>query len=246
VIVGVEPPELLVSDQLTPCPYLPGQTARMPLRLPIRPLRRAEWAERLTQGDRRHGAVLYRTMCPECSACEPIRVDVARFVFSRNQRRVLRRVAREIEVEIGVPTVDKVRLDLYEKHLSGRALQTERHSAITPARFRSFLVESSCDAMEIRYLREGCVVGVAITDRTDRSLSAHYTFYDPDLSSLGLGTFSILTQIELCQRWELDHLYLGLYIADCKAMSYKARFLPHERLIDGVWRSFSKNDSLPR
>ena len=34
------------------------------------------------------------------------------------------------------------------------------------------------------------------------------------------------------------HLYLGLYIADNVHMSYKSRFQPNERLIDGRWVRF--------
>ena len=77
-----------------------------------------------------------------------------------------------------------------------------------------------------------------MTDRGERAMSAVYCYYDPSLPKLSLGTYSILKQLELCQRWDLDWLYLGLYIEGCDAMSYKARFQPHERLVDGTWTRF--------
>ena len=78
-------------DDTIRCPYLPTQTARLPLRLPIRHLRPAELAERLAAGDRRQGVLLYRPTCPTCSACEAIRLEVDRFQPSRTQQSVWRR-----------------------------------------------------------------------------------------------------------------------------------------------------------
>jgi arginine-tRNA-protein transferase len=52
------------------------------------------------------------------------------------------------------------------------------------------------------------------------------------------GTYSILKQIALCRSWGL--LYLSLYVIGCEPMRYKARYLPHERLIGGVWRRFDR------
>jgi arginyl-tRNA--protein-N-Asp/Glu arginylyltransferase len=35
-------------------------------------------------------------------------------------------------------------------------------------------------------------------------------------------------------------LYLGLFVAECSSMAYKARYLPHERLYDGQWVVFDR------
>ena len=58
----------------------------------------------------------------------------------------------------------------------------------------------------------------------------------------GDGTYSVLKQIELCKSWNLRYLYLGLYIAESERMKYKARFLPHQRLIDGTWQTFGRQN----
>ena len=84
------------------------------------------------------------------------------------------------------------------------------------------------------------MVGLAITDRGERALSAMYTAWDPAYEALSLGTYSILTQIALARKAGLDWVYLGLSIKDCAPMSYKTRFLPHERRIGGVWRRFER------
>ena len=53
--------------------------------------------------------------------------------------------------------------------------------------------------------------------------------------------YSILKQVELCRAWGLRYLYLGLYVADCRSMAYKAGYLPHERLLDGEWVRFDRS-----
>jgi arginine-tRNA-protein transferase len=233
-LIAATPPEVVVHDAPTPCPYLVGRTSRLPLRLPVRALKRSELETRLDVGDRRQGLLLYRTACPACRACEPIRLDVERFRPSRSQRRVLARGRREIEMEIGPlePTVEKV--NLYNRHKHGRELGSI-DDAIDIDGYRAFLGESCCDSFELRYRVRGKLIGAAIVDRGEMSLSAVYCFYDPAHSRLSPGTYSILEQVELARRWGLRWVYLGLFIADCTSMAYKAKFVPHERLLDDEW-----------
>jgi arginyl-tRNA--protein-N-Asp/Glu arginylyltransferase len=237
------PPELLVHDAPSTCPYLEGKTARLPLRLPIRALRRGEFDRRLVDGDRRQGLLLYRTHCPDCQACEPIRLSIARFKPNRAQRRVFRKGEAEITTELGLlePTLEKVRL--YNRHKHGRNLSAGEE-AIDPDGYRAFLGESCCDSFEIRYRHRGKLIGVAITDRSENALSAVYCYFDPDYGHLSPGTYSILKQVELARRWRLEYVYLGLYIADCDAMAYKGGFLPHDRRLDGVWVEYDRPDGI--
>ena len=238
-ILAGEPPELLVHDEPMACPYLPGRTARLPMRLPTRWLRPDEFDARLHVGDRRQGVLLYRTTCAECEACQPIRIDVVAFAPGRTQRRTFARGAEVIAVEIGPPEFSAERLALYNRHKQGRGLATD-DTPMDEQGYRSFLVDTCCDTFEIRYRVADQLIGVAIVDRARTSLSAVYTFYDPSFEPLSPGVFSILTQIELCRRWGLRYLYLGFYIEECPSMAYKRRFLPHERRIDGRWQVFNR------
>lgn len=244
LLVDRHPAELLVHDQVESCPYLPGQTARMPLRLPIRALRPTELDARLAAGDRRHGALFYRPSCDDCNACEAIRLDARDFPFSKSQRRTLARGDTLIHTSVGPPKVSDERVALYDAHRFGRRLAGDDTRAMESLAYQRFLVDRHCDAFELRFEHEGRLVGVAITDRAARSLSAVYCFYDPAVAQelkLGLGTYAILCQLRLCRDWGLHHLYLGLYIRGCAAMEYKARFRPHERLVDGAWKRFDRD-----
>lgn len=233
------PPEVLVYDKPGECAYLPEHTWHLPLRLPVRPLNRVELDRRLAMGDRRQGRTLYRPQCPDCHACQAIRIDAERFSPARTQRRVLRRGQAAIETEVGPVVSDAEHVWLYNRHKLERGLARREEDASVEL-YRLIFGETCCDTFEVRYRVAGELIGVALTDRAETSLSAVYTYFDPDHSALSPGVYSILQQIELCRQWGLRHLYLGLYVADCKAMSYKGRYLPHERLIDGQWREVAR------
>jgi arginine-tRNA-protein transferase len=135
--------------------------------------------------------------------------------------------------------LDETRVELSNRHKQLRELGD---GEIDLAGYRQFLVMTCCESFEIRYMLDDKLVGVALADRSTDALSAVYCFYDPSYEELSLGTYSILKQVELCRTWGLRYLYLGLYIGDCERMRYKARFLPHERLLDGRWVTVERAD----
>ena len=238
-ILNVIPPEVVVHDQEEACQYLPERRARQPLRLPLRGLTPAEFDARLEAGDRRAGRLLYTQACPACAACEPIRVDVRAFAPSRSQRRAQVKAQASVTTRTGPLEVDDRRVALYLEHLHQRGL-ARRAESIDARDYAAAFVASCVDGFELRYFIDGKMVGLAVTDRGERSLSAVYTYWDPAYEALSLGTYSILSQIALAREAGLDWVYLGLTIKDSPPMTYKTRFLPHERRIGGVWRRFDR------
>ncbi len=221
------------------CPYLPQRTARLPLRLPVRPLSHDEFAQCLEGGDRRQGLLLYRPTCPTCHACEALRIDVGAFTPNKTQRRIFRRGEGAFETQIGRPTLTAEKIALYNRHKIERHLLVSSELADRAA-YEEFLVDTCIDTVELSYRHAGRLVGVALADRARDALSAVYCFYDPAYGRFSPGTYSVLKQIALCRSWGLRYLYLGLYIADCPSMRYKALYVPHERLIAGEWRRFER------
>jgi len=141
-------------------------------------------------------------------------------------RRVLKRNAG-VDVSVGVPQPTQEKYHVYCRYL-----QTQ-HDDKTPADFSgfvSFLYTSPTDTLEISYRRSGRLVGVGIVDRVPTGLSSVYMYFDPQLSRLSPGTFSILWEIQYCRTLALPFYYLGYYVANCPSMSYKARYRPNEIL----------------
>jgi arginine-tRNA-protein transferase len=227
----------VVSDSHEECPYLPGQTARLPLRMPLTALSADEFDALLADGDRRFGPFLYRTTCPSCDACEPIRVPIGRFQPTRSQARALKKNP-DVDVRVLAPEVTRRHLEIYNRHQLERGL-SRTSEPIGEAEYRLHLVQSCVETREVRYLVDGRMVALSILDLGRTAASSVYHAFDPDYSARSLGVFSVLKEIALCKERGMKWYYLGLYVKDCRRLSYKAQYYPHERRIAGAWREYT-------
>lgn len=229
----------VVWDQVEECPYLEGQVARLPLRMPMAPVSPDEFDRMLETGERRSGRMVYRTQCPTCTSCEPLRVPVRRFRPTASQRRVLRRNEGQVRMEIGAPELTWERLQMYNRHKRERGL-AQGDEPLTAIGYRTWLMDTCTDTREIRYVVGGKLAAVSILDFGRSSASSVYHYFDPDQGRRSLGVYSALKEIELCGLLGLEWYYLGFYVAKCDRLNYKATYWPHQRRVDGRWVDFER------
>jgi arginine-tRNA-protein transferase len=226
----------------SPCGYLPDQTWRLEYEQ-VASLTPAEYMERLEQGWRRFGEMLFRPRCQRCTACRSLRVVVDRFRPDRSQRRTRRANDDSVRLLIGAPEATRAKLDLFDRY---HAFQTDfkgwpLHEPKDADEYARSFVENPFATQEWCYYIAGRLVGVGYVDVLPAGLSAIYFFYDPEHRERSLGTYNVLRIIESAAARQLPHVYLGYFVEGCRSMAYKARFEPHQLLgTDGGW-----HDHLP-
>ncbi len=222
------------------CGYLPEQTWRLQYEM-VASMTPEEYLERLRQGWRRFGDLLFRPRCPSCTACRSLRVLVDEFRPDRSQRRAWKANEGEVQVRVGTPSVTRTKLRLYDQYHAFQAGHKgwPQHPAKDPESYLSSFVHNPIPTQEWCYYLGDRLVGVGYVDNLPHGLSAIYFYYDPEERHRSLGTWNVLSVIEYARARRLPHVYLGYFVAGCASLEYKARFVPNEVLgPDGVWRSF--------
>jgi arginyl-tRNA--protein-N-Asp/Glu arginylyltransferase len=186
----------------------------------------------LASGYRRNGNVIYNMHCSECKACVPIRIDPKEFQPNRNQKRVWNK-NRDISVEISPLSCSQENLTLLDKFLAARF--PGRDSSPLDY-YTCFFLNHITNTVEVSYRAGSRLIGVAIVDLSTAWLNVVFFYFDPAEGKRSPGTFNILHLIDFCRREKIKFIYLGYWIKDVKAMSYKANFKPHSILCDNAWK----------
>lgn len=218
------------------CSYLSDKEAITLFADPNFPKNMRLYSALMNYGFRRSGAHLYIPKCENCSACISLRIPANDFIPSRKHKRILAK-NEDICITEKPAAFNQVHYDLYKKYLS------ERHPGggmdnPTPDSYMEFLTASWSDTVFFEFSLDSKLIAVAVTDVLDDSLSAVYTFYDPDFASRSLGKFAILFQIIQTQFLQRKWLYLGYWIDNCKKMQYKSEFKPQELFYASAWHIY--------
>src|SRR5580700_8004494 len=97
------------------CGYLPEQVWRLEYEQ-VSQLTAAEYMDRMLQGWRRFGEMMFRPRCPASAACRSVRVVVERFRPDRSQRRNQQANVDGVELRIGKPSVTRAKLALFDRY----------------------------------------------------------------------------------------------------------------------------------
>jgi len=186
----------------------------------------------LAAGFRRNGNYLYTMVCPDCQACVPIRLQPAKFVANRSQKRVRTR-NQDLSFKIAPLQITGQKLALCDKFLQ-RRFPGKDNSALDY--YAGFFINSMGNTFELEFRHDERLVGVSIVDIYPEAINCVYFYFDPDESRRSPGTYNILTLIDYALKHHIDFVYLGYWIDEIAAMRYKANFKPHFLLRNGQWR----------
>ncbi len=229
----------------SPCPYLPGHEERKVF-THIVGSDAARLNDTLTHGGfRRSQTIAYRPACENCRACVSVRVCADRFQWSRAFRR--NRAANGDlvgEVKPAHPTSEQYslfRAYIDSRHGDGgmvRMTALDYAQMIEESHVRTSLVEYRRRGPDTGFTGKGVgpLVAAVLIDRLSDGFSMVYSFYDPDETPRGLGTFMILDHVERTLKAGLPYLYLGYLVEGSPKMGYKSRFTPQERLRPDGWQ----------
>lgn len=222
-----------------PCSYLPGLIARNAVVDPDFEMNPNVYDYLIQNGFRRSGEQVYRPYCHTCEECVTTRIPVAEFKRSRSQKRNWK-LNNDLIVEINRDGFKQDYLPLYQRYLESRH-ESQDHNGV-----EKFLLADWCNIYFIEFYavdqnNKKKMLGVAVTDVVKSGLSAVYTFFDPEQGNRrGLGVYAVLWQLDYAEKQNLEYVYPGFWIKDCRKMNYKTRYQPIQGLIKGKWVSLEK------
>lgn len=222
------------------CSYLPDRQATTVFIDPYFPKDKTLHGTLLQRGFRRSGDYVYRPICKHCQACIPVRIPVHTFKPRRSQKRVWKKNQDLTVIETSCD-FQQIHFDLYRRYLASRHKGGNMENP-TPQDYMDFLTSPWSETVFFEFRLQQQLLGIAVVDPTEDALSAVYTFFDPDYSERSLGVYAILWEIELAKQLDLDWLYLGFWIGECRKMAYKIDYQPLEFYDGEEWHLFSRED----
>jgi arginine-tRNA-protein transferase len=223
-----------------PCGYLPNRLATTVFVEPSVPKNPLLYSELSKQGFRRSGERIYRPKCVGCQECIAVRIAAQQFTRRRSQRRVWQK-NQDLTVSVAPPTFKPQHFNLYRRYLSARH-EGDGMDNPTPKSYMQFVTSTWSNTVFVEFSLKKQLLAIAVVDYLENGLSAMYTFFEPNCPTRSLGVYAVLWEIEEAKRLNLDWVYLGYWIKNCRKMSYKTEYQPLEYFYQEKWQQLNNRD----
>ena len=236
-MIDIKPKSILeqpiyMLTKATPCPYLGGRVEK---RIATDITYNKDIHDELAlNGFRRVENWMYRPVCDNCSACKSYRVIIDKFKLTKSLKRVNKNL-NEVNYKIIENKATSEHYDLFKIY------QLERHSGGSMANMDeddfTSMIETSPIETKLMEFRDpfNILIGVILLDISNNTLSAVYSFFEPNYKQTGLGNFMISQCLMYGKKNNYKYLYLGYYISQINSMAYKIRFKPGQILDNNEW-----------
>jgi leucyl-tRNA---protein transferase len=231
-------PQFFFTTAPLPCPYLPDRLERKIVTELTGPKSEGLHEALAKGGFRRSHSIAYAPVCSGCKACVPVRVNVAEFKLRRSLALTWKRFA-DVTAHVVPARATTEQFELFNEY------QRSRHATSDMANmgfyeYSAMVEDSPIDTYLVEFRAPSSeLIAVCLTDQTQDSLSAVYSFFVPSEDYAGLGNYAVLWLIEHARALSLPYVYLGYWIAESPKMAYKTRFAPLEALGPDGWAPHS-------
>jgi arginine-tRNA-protein transferase len=155
----------------------------------------------------------------------PLRIPLNAFVFSKSQRKTLRRHA-DLRVEHGPIELTPEKADLFERH-------STRFRSGGYTSMQTFLTPDSATmpvpGLEFRVYNKDRLLACSYVHVGDDAISATYCFFDPEETKRSLGLFTMLAEMDWARRLGKRYYYHGYCHSTPSQFDYKLNFEPLEQ-----------------
>lgn len=222
------------------CPYIAGQKEYLLFTDLTKFVNKKTLEELVIKGFRRSENIFYKPNCKTCNSCISTRILIKKFKYSSSFKRI-NKINKDLKIKIRNPRSTALHFKLFQKYLKFRHKEGEMKQ-MTYLDFRTMIEISPVKTKILEIYNKKELVGAILFDVYKDSLSAIYSFFNPQYKKRSLGTFLILKLIDFAHDINNNYLYLGYYVENCKKMSYKVKFKPIEILTKNKWSIFEKKN----
>ena len=228
----------LLEFYITPehsCAYLDDKQSKTLFMSPETAPNERLYDRLINNGFRRSGDHIYRPHCDDCKACISIRIPCDTFTPSKQQKRCAKKGLR-FSQRLQPACFDQQHYELFERYINARHTDGDMYPT-SEKQYREFLLSDWLNTQFLDLLEPttGNLVACLVFDEISSGTSAIYSFFDPDYSQFSPGRLLVLKLVNITRQKQLEYVYLGYWIKNCRKMSYKGEYRPIECFTDDHW-----------